>query len=96
VRLALAALDSLPGELERSRRLLPQAWVHELEACLKLARAKARAVQAIMAGTLDELLLSEEQRQEPPVHFLPTCSSCGKVAVGLRACGRCRLAKYCR
>jgi hypothetical protein len=47
-RLALAALDSLPAELERSRKLLPDVWVQHMEAGSQCASAPV--VRAVLNG----------------------------------------------
>jgi hypothetical protein len=91
-RLALAALDSLPAELERSRRMLPVQWVTGVEASIQQAQHIAPVVRAMLAGNP-----SAWQEIRAPLVFASTaCAGCGRTAIGLRACSCCHSTKYCR
>jgi hypothetical protein len=95
-RLALAALDSMPAELERSRRLLPEMWVQLFGAAIQCASARAAAVRAILSGSRATTVPAVGDVGEAFARTLVACSGCGELPVGLRACARCRAVKYCR
>lgn len=89
--------------LKRCRRLLPEEWTKFQQARINLAksllpsiRARARlgkrtardqAALDANRESIDQCLGIKERRE--------TCSGCDQEAVGLRACARCRAARYC-
>jgi hypothetical protein len=95
-RSALAALDSLPAELERSRRLLPETWVRLLEAASQFASPEAAAVRAILSGSVVAPLPAFQRMADVVERASTVCAGCWKSALDLRACSRCRTTKYCR
>ena len=72
------------------KRLLPEMW------CLRMAgmatvvqRSRAQLEQAAPANPQQRAAFDKDV-------VVPKCRGCGKAALGLRKCARCREAGYCR
>jgi hypothetical protein len=87
----------LQAAYKHVKHLLPLHWTCELETLLQRATEQLPHIQRLIAGqasasTLREILLAVLAYDESST----ACRGCGRVAVGVRRCLRCRAAKYCR
>lgn len=84
--------------LARSKRLLPQPWVTEMENHVEQERVLLAALRRLVdepgspTRAVEDLF---EGAASTSARERPRCSGCGADAVGLRACSACRVALYC-
>ena len=104
---ALAAFEAAQPSLRACKRLLPAAWVDPLESTRRSTQTAVPLVQAKLrgggAGDVEQEALAAAQaaadvqsRCDRAGLRASLCAGCGRTALGLRACSRCKQARYCR
>ena len=108
---AISAFQHAEPALQRCRRLLPDFWIRRLEcfvreaaAALPGAEAQLRGRRAMDAATAAALQRQVEQARQEQMERVRSidlshcnrCDGCGRLALGLRRCSRCKQAQYCR
>lgn len=93
----VAAVERAPAAVQQLRRVLPQSWVSFLEGyadmatgLLPLARLRMQGHSGMAAEQQAALRTLQEQQTTQPRGSM--CSGCGKEALGLRRCARCKKA----
>ena len=100
---AAAAFQHAELALQRCSRLLPAEWTQLDESLVSIGQRLLPSIRAraMLSGpsSRDEAAVAAIRhiiaQSAEPLRNRPTCSGCGKQAVGLRTCARCRAARYC-
>lgn len=94
---AAAASEEVEQAMGRCRRLLPRPWVDELVQANLIDFQQV--LQAHLTGQpLQPIVVPAAavvQQQLDDMGRFSDCSGCGRHAVGLRLCSRCKKAQYC-
>lgn len=92
----LAVARKAPATAKRLSRMLPQPWTAALDAAYSITRPALTAAEAWLAGRPEAVAAAEAAvaavSAAGPADALDccTCNGCGRVAMGLRHCARCR------
>ena len=88
---AIAAFHAAQARVASLKGMLPQNWLTWVGSLATAANQVLPQLQRFLGGAEAEIA---QQPSAPDPN--PCCTGCDKRSLGLRKCGRCRRAEYCR